>query len=99
MSNVADIGVSVTRSLVGSSTNIYAYSVTFPSIMGDVPQMIVHPSQLTPAGVANAAANTFTEGNVISGTFTLEFEGEITTPLPYDASEDEVIDALQALPM
>jgi hypothetical protein len=35
--------------------------------------------------------------NAVGGTFTLTFAGQTTTPIDYDASADEVRDALQAL--
>ena len=45
------------------------------------------------------AVQTLTLGGVVTGgTFTLTFDGQTTTPLPFDATADEVSSALQALP-
>jgi hypothetical protein len=93
MSNV-DAGVVVTLTKPNADTSIY--SVTFPLSMGNVPQLTVHTQELGPAG-ASAIIETPTEGNVISGTFTLSYGDQTTAAIAYDATEDDVRIALEAL--
>jgi hypothetical protein len=95
MDNV-DFGVIVTRAR-GANPGDYVYSVTFPASMGNVPQMSVISSSLTPVPTAVASVSTHTEGNVIGGSFRLQFEGETTASLNYDAGPNDVRVALEAL--
>lgn len=96
MNNVAPFGsVRVTRHTISSDE--YEYVVTFPLGMGNVPQMRVHTSLLTPFGTATALVTTVTDGNILSGVFRLSFEGETTGDIRYDASEAEIREALELL--
>lgn len=93
------VGGSVTVVRAQSASNTYVYSVTFPLAMGNVPEMIMHPSQLTASsGTASAEVTTSVDGNVIGGTFRLGFVGETTVDLAHDAAEYDVRVALEALP-
>lgn len=96
MNNIFPYGrVTVERKVISSSE--YEYLVTFPLSMGNVPQMNVHTALLTPFGSATALVTTETDGNILSGTFRLSFEGETTGDINYDASEAEMREALEAL--
>eukprot|EP00981_Chlorochromonas_danica_P003361 scaffold644_cov168-Ochromonas_danica.AAC.53 len=96
MNNVKNHGnVSVSKVTIDSQS--YAYLVTFPESMGNVPQMSVYTAQLTPAGQASAVVTTVTEGNVIGGTFRLSFDGASTSSLSSQASASDVGTALEAL--
>ena len=95
MANV-DFGAVVTRA-AGPNTGDYVYQVTFPPTMGDVPQMTVVSSSLTPVPTAVASTSTVVQGNVIGGSFRLGFEGQMTSSLPYDASANDVRLALERL--
>lgn len=96
MNNIFPYGrVTVERKVISSSK--YEYLVTFPLSMGNVPQMNVHTALLTPFGSATALVTTETDGNILSGTFRLSFEGETTGDINYDASEAEMREALEAL--
>jgi len=95
MANV-DFGTVVTRT-AGPNTGDYVYQVTFPPTMGDVPQMTVVSSSLTPVPTAVASTSTLVQGNVIGGTFRLQFEGQTTSSLAYDASANDVRLALEGL--
>jgi hypothetical protein len=61
---------------IDSST--YEYLVTFPVSMGDVPLMTANTEQLEPIGSANVLISTVHDGNVLSGTFRLAYEKDIT---------------------
>ena len=96
MTNISPFGsVEVSREELTATQ--YRYLVTFPESMGNVPQMIVHTTQLTPVGEASATVNTLSEGNIIDGTFTLSFEGETTAAIDSDASENAMRLALESL--
>ena len=96
MANIKSNGaVQVTRNTIDAQT--YNYLVTFPASMGNVPQMIVHTTELTPVGQASAAVTTPIQGNVIAGTFTLTYQGETTVAIKSDATENDVRVALEAL--
>ena len=95
MDNV-DFGVVVTRAR-GANTGDYVYSITFPPSMGNVPQMSVISSSLTPVPTAVAAVSTAVEGNIIGGSYRLQFSGETTASLDYDAGSNDVRVALEAL--
>jgi hypothetical protein len=96
MGNVRPYGsVTVTHKTIDA--NNYAYLVTFPVSMGDVPQMKVHYTALQPAGTATSAVTTVTEGNIVGGTFKLSFEGKTTESISCDATADDVRVALEKL--
>jgi hypothetical protein len=69
----------------------YTWSVTFPESMGNVPEMTAYTSDVP------ISFNTEQEGNVIGGTFRLEFDGETTGDLAHDASELDVQLELESL--
>ena len=88
MTNIKPFGqVSVTKTTFGNEER---YFVTFPESMGDVPEMKVHATQLLPLGTAYATVTTDPIGNIVSGTYRLEFESQITGDIPSDATADEV---------
>jgi len=95
MSNIKPFGpVAVTKSTFGNEER---YFVTFPESMGDVPEMKVHATQLLPFGTARAVVGTDIIGNIVSGSYRLEFESQITGSIAYDATADEVRSALEKL--
>jgi hypothetical protein len=69
----------------------YSYSITFPLSMKNVPQLTVLISDL-PVDIS-----TFQDGNVLSGFFLLEYHGEKTGRIPYDASEEQMETLLEEL--
>lgn len=73
------------------------YLVTFPEAMGNVPEMSVGTSELTPKAQASVSVSTEVEGNVVGGSFRLEFMGEITASLSSQASANDVRMAIEAL--
>ena len=75
----------------------YTWFVTFLSEEKDLPQMSLGSNALTGTG-SDVQFTTVTEGNEISGSFTLDFDGAVTVALPWDASEDEMQEALESLP-
>ena len=75
MSNIINGPVTVTRSNLAGASNVLVYTILFPLAMGNVPQLVVHSSELTPAGTAYATVATQFNGNVIQGTFQLSFNG------------------------
>jgi hypothetical protein len=94
MKNIPD-DVTVTMQTLNAEN--YQYTITFPPSMGNVPLMIPHFSDLTPANIATVEVVNEVEGNVLSGSFKLSFNGEITSDIPYDATEDTMRKALVAL--
>ena len=66
----------------------YTWQITFLSTPGDVPQLTA-TSQLAAIG-RNIVTGTIRDGNTIGGNFTLGFLGEVTRPIPVDASADDV---------
>ena len=95
MNNV-DFGVIVTRTQ-GANSGDYVYLITFPPSMGNVPQMTVISSSLTPVPTAVASVSTVVDGNVIGGMFSLQFEGQVTSSLNFDAGANDVRLAMEAL--
>jgi hypothetical protein len=55
----------------------YTYTITFDVRMGNVPTLKVQAAGLSPIG-CQAVVETMQEGNVIGGTFRLEFDGQVT---------------------
>lgn len=96
MSNIKVNGVVQVSKLTIDASN-FAYLVTFPESMGNVPLMKVHTGALTPKGTASADISTEAEGNVVSGSFRLSFGGETTESLSSQATASEVRQALEAL--
>ena len=62
----------------------HTYLVTFPASMGNVPEMKVFMSDLP------VSVSTVEEGNVLDGSFRLEFMGDLTADIPFDASSAEM---------
>jgi hypothetical protein len=84
MSNIRPFGqVSVSRVVMDSDE--YGYSITFPILLGDIPEMTVVYDELTPIG-STASVETTSNGNVVNGNFQLSFLGQTTQPIPFDAS-------------
>lgn len=69
----------------------HTYTVTFPISMGNVPQFEVFMSDVP------ISISTLQEGNEIEGSFRLEFMGELTADIPFDASESELQKHLENL--
>jgi hypothetical protein len=92
MSNIGS-GCEVTKEDIADG---FKYLITFPETMGNVPPMSVWATELEP-GAATASVATTSEGNVVSGTFKLEYQSEITEEIPFDASESVVRQRLEAL--
>jgi len=89
-----DVGdVSVTRSDADNQGG-FVWSVTWLSAIGDVAPLKLS-SSLTGSGVS-AVVNTVQDGNYLGGTFNLEYLGTVTNDLAFDASADDVKDALEA---
>lgn len=97
MSNVLS-PVTVTLDTSNPTVGKYSYVITFPVTMGDVPQMTVIFSSLTPVYDVNVVVGTKVNGNVVGGLFRLSFEGQTTSSLSFDASENDVRVALETLP-
>lgn len=97
MSNVAQHGdVQVTYN---QKSNVqYEYLITFPASMGNVPNLEAFTDKLLPQGEATVDVEMVSEGNIISGTFRLAFDGVSTKDIPYDASPLEMREALESLP-
>ena len=95
MSNV-DTGVTVSMNTIDLSTT--EYLITFPPSMGNVPLLTVNTTKLEPKSVATVEVSSVRHGNVISGTFTLEYEEHVLGPLNYDISEDDMRIAIESLP-
>lgn len=69
----------------------HTYSVTFPLSMKDPPQMKVFMSDLP------VVITIIEKGNVLGGTFRLEYEGDITENINFDADASEVQVKFEAL--
>jgi hypothetical protein len=54
--------------------------------MGNVPNLEAFTDKLLPQGEATVDVEMVSEGNIISGTFRLAFDGVSTKDIPYDAS-------------
>lgn len=69
----------------------HTYLVTFPTSMGNVPEMEVFMSDL-PVSIM-----TLQHGNELEGSFRLEFMGELTADIPFDSSSFEMQISLENL--
>jgi hypothetical protein len=69
----------------------YTYLVLFPISMKDVPQLDVYIADI-PVSIV-----TLQNGNVLGGSFRLEFQGETTSDIPYDADAAEIQQQLEML--
>ena len=69
----------------------HTYLVTFPTSMGNVPKMEVFMSDLP------VTITTLQEGNELEGSFRLEFMGEVTADISFDASSFEMQHSLENL--
>jgi len=94
MPNIGD--VTVVRGSVDTEGG-YTWTVTFLSEEKNIPQLTLGSNALTGTG-ADVQFVTVQEGNEIGGTFTLGFEDGVTLGLNWDASEEEMQNALQFLP-
>jgi hypothetical protein len=89
MSNVQE-RPTVTRSEMNPDGG-HTYLVTFPASMGNVPEMEVFMSDLP------ISITTVQEGNELEGSFRLEFMGELTADIPFDASSFVMQSKLESL--
>ena len=89
MMNV-DNGVIVTKSSQNNDGG-YTYAVTFPYSMKNPPVMEVFLSDIP------VRIDTVEEGNLISGSFRLGFEGEVTEDINFDADASEMQTKLENL--
>ena len=87
--------VNVVRTSDGSGG--YSWTITFQGMQGDVPELQVASNMLTGTS-ASVSVSTQTEGNVVSGDFAVEFMGERTLNIPYDATAAQVKSFLEDLP-
>ena len=69
----------------------HTYLVTYPTSMGNVPEMEVFMSDLP------ISITTLQQGNELEGSFRLEFRGELTADIPFDASSSEMQSHLESL--
>eukprot|EP00804_Cyclotella_cryptica_P021433 CCRYP_005783-RA/>CCRYP_005783-RA protein AED:0.00 eAED:0.00 QI:831/1/1/1/1/1/3/2372/6166 len=69
----------------------HTYLVTFPISMGNVPEMTVLMSDLP------VSVSTVQHGNQLEGSFRLEFMGELTADIAFDASSFEMQRCLEDL--
>jgi len=90
LENVANIHErpTVERSTMNADGG-HTYLVTFPTSMGNVPEMEVYMSDLP------ISITTLQQGNELEGSFRLEFNGELTADIPYDASTYEMQSQLE----
>jgi hypothetical protein len=99
LESMANIGVGgiydVSRS-GPDNVNGFTWQVTFADHMRNVPPLYLYSSSLTGTG-ADIAVQVLTEGNILGGYFTLEYDGYRTTAISHDASADEMKDALEEL--
>jgi len=70
----------------------FTYTITFPLAMGDVPEMEVYLSDIP------VSVTTLEEGNILGGSFRLEFDGEITEQIAFDSSSSLLQSKLEKLP-
>lgn len=69
----------------------HTYLVTFPMSMGNVPEMKVLMTDLP------VSISTVEEGNELDGSFRLEFMGDLTADIPFDATSAEMQSHLERL--
>ena len=89
MSNVEEMPT-VTKSTTNADGG-HSYTVTFPPSMRNMPQMEVYVSDVP------VTIETVADGNVLGGTYRLEFGGEMTEAIPADASPAIVQSRLENL--
>ncbi len=70
----------------------HTYSVTFPTSMRDVPELEVYLSDVP------VSIETLENANLLQGFFRLEYDGDITEPIPINADESQMEIALEGLP-
>ena len=85
-----DVGVEVTR-LPQNQDGGFSYLVTFPLSMKNLPQMEIFSSDVP------VSTRTIEDGNLVSGTFRLGFDGQTTESINFDADASEMQEKLQAL--
>jgi hypothetical protein len=95
--SMSNIIVGVTVTLTNPTAGEYIYTITFPVTMGNVPQMTAIFSALSPVYDVNVVVGTKVDGNVVGGLYRLSFEGQTTSSLSFDASENDVRVALETL--
>jgi hypothetical protein len=69
----------------------HTYLVTFPVSMGNIPEMEIFMSDLP------VSVTTIQQGNELEGSFRLEFMGELTADIPFDATSAEMQSHLERL--
>lgn len=89
MANVEEMPT-VTKSTTNADGG-HSYTVTFPPSMRNMPQMEVYVSDVP------ITIETVADGNVLDGTYRLEFDGQITEDIPADASPAIVQSRLENL--
>lgn len=80
----------VTKSQVNADGG-YTYLITFPTSMKDVPELEVYLSDVP------VSISTIENANLLGGHFRLEYNGELTEPIAFDADEEEMQQALESL--
>lgn len=69
----------------------HTYSITFPPSMKDPPELEPYLSDVP------ILISTRENGNILGGYFQLEYQGELTSPISYDADEGELQYILEGL--
>ncbi|CAM9134269.1 unnamed protein product [Discosporangium mesarthrocarpum] len=89
--------VSVTRTGPTQAMG-YSWEVTFSNqtVGGDQPDIVSTSNNLTGSGV-DVSIDEIQQGNQLTGTFTLSYNGEPTSEIPFDASAASVQSALNSL--
>jgi hypothetical protein len=101
--------VSVTRTTIATTVGGYTWSITYPLSIGDAGLLQVNAAGLAGVG-SNANVRELHRGEVVavqtlrttatsplSGSFMIDFNGQRTDLLPYNASAEEVKNALEGL--
>jgi len=98
MPNVALYGAVDVTLVIDAATNKYTYSITFPQEMGDIPTLSKVSSIIAAANTVSSIVNSVIyDGNIIKGSFKIQFNGEVTSSLAYDSTSTEVATALTKL--
>lgn len=92
-----EMAVSVTRSSATQAMG-YSWEVTFSNktVGGDQPDISSASDTLTGSGV-DITIDELHQGNQLTGTFTLSYNGETSSEIPYDASAASVQSAINSL--
>jgi len=100
LSNIGRVGV--TKVISNSTSNNALWSITFYDPVGDVPDLLVNTNGLTSLSGSKSAyvdVNEVTKGvSPLGGTFVISYGSDFTNDIDFDASNETVKAALEALP-